>query len=163
MTATITPDRITVTNAEDDLVFDTDDQLFHVTDFIEGTISIPEKDQSTLQTSETVLDSCHEDATVAVGVANIEFTDGSFDAGIPGYGWFNVSGTYIHWIDGYAGVNFNVHSNPVRVHALTFFCEGGDLKLREQIQMYNVSISGTDFTLKEFDLHYRIWCGLFDQ
>lgn len=164
MTAIFEPTRIHITNESAETVFDTDDKLFFATDFITGTHSVPQKDQSTLLKTTTTLSACHSQATRAIGMAQVEFTVGQEVAGMPGYGWFNVSGTYLHWIDGRQSTDYYRHGNATRLFALSFFCENGSLKIEEQIVMANRDIQDNLlFTLRPFNLHYRIWCGLFDQ
>lgn len=165
MTATITPERIQVTNGGDEVTFDTDDRLFFSTDFLTGSLNIPERTSASYQTYTHVIDDCHSSADKVVGVVNLDVSGLSVDAGIPGFGWFNAGGTYLHFLDGRSGTRFHQHGNVARMSTYTFFCEGGELKCYETTNLANVdSFSGNVvFTQRAFTLHYRIWCGTFDQ
>lgn len=165
MTTTITPGKIQVSNEAEDVVFDTDDRLFFATDFLTGTLSIPERTSPSYQTYTHEVDDCHAVADKVVGVIQLDVPGFDIDAGIPGFGWFNAGGTYLHFLDGNFGTRFSEHGNVTRMSTYTFYCEGGELKCHETVQLRNVeAFSGnTLFTQRAFNLHYRIWCGTFDQ
>lgn len=162
MTVTITPQRITVTDASQNVKFDTDENLFFATDFLTGSLNIPQRSNPNFVQYTHNVASCHAAATKVVGVIRLQVSN--FNAGIPGYGWFNAGGTYLHYLDGSYGTQTHEHGNVSRMSTYTFYCEGGQLKCRETAQLYNVDPwTGTQFFVqKAFTLHYRIWCGLFD-
>ena len=72
--------------------------------------------------------------------------------------------TFIY-IDGAGGSgNEYQHEWCARASMYTFYCEGGAVKLSEQIQLLNVHIQGHAlFVHKAFTINYRLWCGLFDE
>lgn len=165
MTVTITPEKIQVTNESDEVTFDTDDRLFFAADYIVGSLNIPERSTAHRRTYSHTLESCSAEADKIVGVINLDVSGVNIDAGVPGFGWFNAGGTYLHFLDGSNSSQAYPHGEVGRMSTYTFYCEGGNLKCFETTFLNNVNPFNGNilFTQRAFTLHYRIWCGTFDQ
>ena len=97
MTTLFTNDRILVTDADGNVSFDTDDEMFFSTDFLTGSLHIGQRStgQSYLSNFTHSIGSCNPLANRVIGMMNVVIPNPS-NSDTPSFGWFNVDGTYVH-------------------------------------------------------------------
>ncbi|WP_127078333.1 hypothetical protein [Rhodomicrobium lacus] len=165
--------RIWIADTNGDVVFDTNEKGFNGTDYLTGSITLPEReawltkndgasvdvDQDWLlanvnTAANTVIGAFRADASVAQGVVNL--------------GWFVANGTYLHYFDGFAPsiTQPTLHGQPGLYALYTFMARGGQAVLNERVRLYcpNVSLSGSQrysITIKPLTLTYKLYVGTF--
>lgn len=171
--------RITIENTSGDLVFDTDEGLFVVTDRVTGTISTPQRTATNPSGGNNhrsvnvdhAITSVNAAADTVRGVFQVSFANAT---GVPGFlgnlGAFNAGGSYLHWLGGIASPSnegnpvYDPHELPGQMLVYTFIASGGSLFLREQAQIqaqpsfFPVTTSIT-FRAPTFD--YDLFVGTF--
>lgn len=122
------------------IALDTDEQLFHCTDLVSGSVSTPQRSITapsnlSVNTNHTILDDIHADADIVLGSMRIVTTGGS--QGLNNLGIFNAGGTYVHYIGGsedlwtHADTNYEV----VSIAHYSFIASGGSLILNERVYL----------------------------
>src|SRR5262245_21153972 len=167
-----TAGRITVTDTDGHLTFDSNEKLFNGTNFVTGTLVIPQRQATFDGASDTAV---NIDTTIDHGLASINAAAdtvlGSFRAsaatnqGVANLGWFCASGTYVH----YWGANG--HPSRTDEHwwldnrvTYTFIASGGVLRLRERIWLRSQTLStnlNTSITVFGVTLDYKLYVGTF--
>jgi hypothetical protein len=155
-------------------IFDSNERMFHVTDTITGTRSIAAKSSGINASHSTnttyVLGSCHAAATHLIGAFRITFPGASNPSGVPGFGWFNAGGSYIHWFDGSTCVSPSGYANnPALKIDLTVWAQytprvaGGQFLLDEWVHVFGFTSGGiaSSYILNAFNLQYHFKAGLF--
>lgn len=154
-------------------IFDGTERMFHVTDTLSCTVSIPSivsgVGASAARTSTTVLGSCNAAATHLIGAFRVTFPGSSNPSGVPGFGWFAAGGTYIHWFDGSTFTTGGYANNPLlkdRINAwgqYTPKVAGGQFLLDEQVYIFGYTSGGaaSTYTQFAFTMECRFKAGLF--
>src|SRR5690554_2297622 len=109
--------RILITDSTDSvIVFDSDERMFNATDRVIGQVSIPQRQASHINGNFTDVDvdtehpigSVNPAADTVVGAFKVTT---STQQGLAGLGWFNASGTYLHYIDSRSPVTVGTSDN----------------------------------------------------
>lgn len=140
--------RIYIENTSNEVVFDTDEGLFVVTDRVTGTISTPARTASSASGGPYVKVNINTDHAITTVNSAADTVRGVFElsfagaGGVEGYlgnlGAFNAGGTYIHYHGGIAAIadegnpTFDPNTFAGQMLGFTFLASGGNLVLREQ-------------------------------
>lgn len=145
--------RIVLRDAADGhTVFDTDERLFTVTDRVSGAIELHSHAARNNNGNDThnidggsfsagvadydflhTLAAVNQDADTVRGAFSVT-TNGGAQGGLTNLGYFNASGTYVHYLDGVSWLGSAGSKIFVRqIAAYTFKCYGGSLYLRERV------------------------------
>lgn len=147
--------------------FDSDEKLFQGTDRATGSLSLgPWTATSTNGVRNTVstnsnhfLKTVNAHCDTVVGAFRLTSV-GDPDYGVGGLGWFNASGTYMHYLGGEGGVTFDYG-----FVALTFFCSGGGLYLNERVELSASQPQSGGITITHqvlgLTMQYNLYCGSF--
>lgn len=155
-----------------DVVFDTDERLFTVTDGpITGTITTPSRTATRIGSSSTNIPvNVEVDTLIASVNASATTVRGSFAAstsgsfGVAGLGWYNASGSYVHFLgpsNGALGTGGNAGLRSIA--AYTFFVSAGGLYLKERVALqadFSLSLT-TSLTLNPVTLNFYLLVGTF--
>lgn len=154
-------------------IFDSAERMFHVTDTWIGTVSfgaLASGVGSNLSRNvTTVLGSCNAAATHLVGAFRVAFPGSTNPSGVPGFGWFNAGGTYIHWFDGSTFTSSGFANNPLlkdRVNAWGHYTPrvaGGQFVIDERIEIAGYTSGGlaSTYTQYAFNMECHFKAGLF--
>jgi hypothetical protein len=166
--------RITVTDNDGHLTFDSDEKLFNGTDFVAGTLVIPQR-QATFEGNDDGADDNYLNFSVdhVLGAVNgaADTVLGSFrvatatNQGVANLGWFCASGTYVHY---WGAIGYptrpNEHWwNDNRV-TYTFVPSGGTLVLRERVFLRSqgyINRVDSSLTVYAVTLDYKLYVGTF--
>jgi hypothetical protein len=165
-----TPGRMLVKDGSH-VVLDTDEELFHGTDFKTGSRSIPERSATTVGSTVNAhngtythtLSSVNSDADTVLGSFRITTNTGQ---GVADLGWFSAGGTYIHYYDAttFFGQPSGTKNRVNRAHMFTFTAGGGSLKLNERVLISADAVGeGITTTLRIFamTIEYKLYVGTF--
>ncbi len=170
MTVRASAGRIEITDGSH-LVFDTNEKLFHGTDYVTGSVSIPQREAVTHGSTPVVA----YDNTYVYNLgpvnANADTVLGSFYVtastyqGVANVGWFAIGGTYMHYYDAIDSLfSRNQHVVIGRAQAFTFRAQAGNLRLEERIVAVS-PIHGEDITVTTkifaINIQYKLYVGLF--
>lgn len=160
--------RIVLRNVAGDTVFDSDQKLFQATSQETGTKVVgpwtASFDQPTATFTDVNTDTLHELKTVngncdtVVGAFKVSVPSGSY--GVSGVGWFNASGTYLHFLNSSIGTR-TIAQNMA---AFTFEASGGKLYLRERVILRAAGGLGSpsnSITLLQTTFEYNLYVGSF--
>ena len=167
-----TAGRITITDDDGHLTFDSDEKLFNGTNFVAGTLVIPER-QATFRgsdsqdnylnfTADHVLSAVNAAADTVLGAFRIATATAQ---GVANLGWFCASGTYVHYWGaiGYPSSPDEYWWNDNRV-TYTFIASGGTLVLRERVFLRSQGYLNTinsSVTVYAVTLNYKLYVGTF--
>ena len=154
------------------VVMDTDEELFHGTDFVTGSITIPQRvaidhsdgSQTNINSLFThSLGSVNSNANTVMGAFQITTATGQ---GVANLGWFSVGGTYVHYYSGLSFFNqpLGTNNRMGSAQTFTFRATSGGLFLDERIVLQaSGSPQGTTNTLTVFaiTIQYKLYAGLF--
>jgi hypothetical protein len=173
LTLDISAGRIRLSDTTGHAVLDTDERLFHQTDYLAGSITIPARSSgvgSNVDVSRVMaLGGCSADATHVIGAFQVVFPGTSNPSGVPGFGWFNVGGSYLHWFDGSSLTSAGLANDPYTKSELTQFSlytyrvAAGQFLLDEWVRIagYTNGGWGLSYTMNSFVMNYRLRAGLF--
>lgn len=167
-----TAGRITITDADGHLTFDSNEKLFNGTNFVSGTLVIPQR-QATFNAgndADNFLNFTQDWPLAAVNSA-ADTVLGSFRVstatpqGVAGLGWFCASGSYVHYWGavGSATRDSEYWWNDSRV-VYTFIASGGQLILRERVFLRSQGFIGeinSSVTVLAVTLDYKLYVGTF--
>lgn len=150
------------------IVFDSSEKLFQATSQHTGTQVVgnwtASFDNPTATFTDVNTDTTHALATInsacdtVIGAFKVSVASGS--AGVAAAGWFNASGSYVHYFDS---------SIPARticqsMAAFTFRAAGGSLFLHERVVLRAAGGLGTpsnSITLQQITFDYNLYVGSF--
>lgn len=180
MTITLASNRLRVTDGAGKERFDSNDDMFHVLDTLNGSRAIPQyvatrtesssqnpQYQNYIETNVYTLGSCDSLCTMVRGAMKITFTSGAGSYGLPGFGWFAVGGTYTHVMQAslHSSRDGRIQLMPLRQAALyTFSTSGGVVRLTEQLHITTgggPSNGSATLIVKPFTITYKLKLGLF--
>lgn len=158
------PDRIRILSGGGNTVFDTDDEMFHG-QFFSGTVAIPsivvspsaDRDEEDVYELEDV----PADFDTVIGMFRFSNNGegGSIvDDPTDGLGYFIAGGTYMRYFKSGGEGSGSVNFFSGRKAGMTFYCEGGKLKLRHSayLSAFNASIRFRGGTVS-----YELFAGTF--
>lgn len=166
----ISPGRIIMRDTDGTTVFDTDERLFTATDSKSGSITRGPYTATDNNVSSTpiMFETLHNLGSIN---AAADIVRGSFkvttagQGAVANLGWFNASGTYVHWFGANLGVFTGTYFETGQFAFYTFEASGGVLYLRERVAAYadpSASSSITNsFTLLQLTIQYNLLCGTF--
>ena len=169
MTLDIRAGRILITDGSGATKLDTNGALFHGTDVISGSITIPQRVSSAaiFENREAhALGPCLAAATHVIGSFRVSggggsavLAGGNSEPGFPADKWFTAGGTYLHFMHPYATTNSDPNSNDFPRHIVhyTFGCRGGTVYLDEVTSIG----AGSGFLIRQHTISYRLKAGLF--
>jgi hypothetical protein len=181
MTLVVSANRILIDDAGH-TVLDTSERLFTVTNGpLTGTViksgqscSVPSYTTNTVngyvnRDDNTVVASINGSADTVRGAFKINFAPGSpftsVSPGVLGLGWFNASGTYIHWLSANWDPSRSSTANYTldTIMAFTFIASGGQLIFNERTRLvYPSNLSGASFIqTPNYNIDYHLFCGAF--
>lgn len=159
------------------IVFDTNERLFHTTNGpISGTISFPTRTAQRIITSSsnvhnhvdvnvsTIYTAVHPLANFVRGQMYVSVPSGP-TYGVSNRGWFDASGTYVHYLgpnNAASGAAGNVALRSIA--AYTFFASGGYLYFNERTRLdapRSLSNGTYTLTLPGPTLQFKLWVGTF--
>lgn len=163
----ISSGRIILRGTDEVIRFDSDEKLFQATDRVTGSIGVlgPWTATATNGVKSDVntetnrfLKSVNAHCDTVVGAFSLTSV-GSPAYGVGGLGWFNASGTYVHY------VSSSGSAGDYGFVAFTFFCSGGGLYLNERVvlgaaQPATGGITNTHQVLG-LTMNYNLYCGSF--
>lgn len=168
--------RIVVTDATDLVtVFDSDEGLFSATDFVTGQVTTPAR-QAFFNGSgggtnfpfdtdtDHVIGSVNAFADVCVGGFKVTV---STPIGLADLGWYNASGSYMHYIDSTSAASqagTGEHWFLTNMATYTFKCASGTLYLNERVQLQAQSTLASVLnttTLLAVTFDFKLYCGRF--
>lgn len=150
------------------IIFDSSEKLFQATSRHTGTKVVGSWTASYNAGSGTITDvntdTAHSLATInadcdtVVGAFKVSIASGS--QGVAGVGWFNASGSYVHYFDS---------SIPARtvcqsMAAFTFRASGGSLFLHERVVLrayVGLGAPTNSLTLQQITFDYNLYVGSF--
>lgn len=161
-----TSGRLVLRDTDGTTVFDSDEKLFQATTRATGSYSLGAREATATSGSKFdvdennnyLLQSVNAACDTVVGSFRLTST-GSPAYGVGGLGWFNASGSYVHYVasSGAAG--------DYGFAAYTFFCSGGGLYLNERIILGAAQPSTGGITNRHIVLgltfDYNLFCGSF--
>lgn len=164
--------RIVARNALGQVVLDTDEGQFIVTDYVDGTITLPGytatnnnfNNNSRNVDTETVLASINAGADIVRGGFFVTTTSGQ--GAVSSIGWFNAGGSYVHFGIATGGIftGGGMH-NLASIAAYTFIAGGGQLKLKQRITLQSdISTSPSvtrSLVMSAPTFQYKLFCGAF--
>ena len=163
--------RILVTDETDEIIiFDSNEKMFQATDRVIGTVTIPERRATFDGTFHDVdLDIYHPIASVnahADTVVGAFKLTSSAPQGVAGLGWFNASGTYMHFISSGTGVTEGIARNDSLscLMGFTFIANGGALMLHERTILQSQGTLRdivTSVTVFSVTFYYNLYVGSF--
>lgn len=156
------------------IVFDVDERLFHCTDLISGSITLPARTASitngNINNQNNVnIENLHNIAVINgsadIVLGGFKITTFGGTQGASGLGVFDAGGTYVHVQDG--GTDLSNPSSPNRndlitMAAYTFEAGGGLLRLRERtfVSVWPNSLGQTRTrTLLSMQFDYKLYVG----
>lgn len=152
---TVGSGRILITDTDGSTAFDTDEKLFTVTNFLSGGFAVPARTAVTTGTTPTTIIDVDTNHSITAINAYADTVRGAFSAsastsqGVVGFGYFNASGTYVHY-------------NENGFMALTFLCISGVLYLHERTVLRaastTIGLTNTE-TIQSVTLSYKLFCG----
>lgn len=178
MTIETSPNRIVIRDGSH-VVFDTNERMLLLTDYVAGSKTLPKRTASyskkgTNPAKETtvnvnqnhVLAGIHPSAELVVGSFFVSTAGGG--QGVNSLGWFSATGTYVHLWDGWAlqagGVQDELGDKRRSYNraAYTFQAQGGQLVLNERVTLQASKIAnGTTYSLLQRNFQYKLYCGTF--
>ncbi len=140
---------------------DTNGKLFHVTDSITGSKSIParlalENDNLNIVVAHN-LGPCLTAATHVIGSFKVAVSGGT--GGVPPGKWFAAGGTYLHLIHPYNSITQSENRSPNHIVHYTFRCTGGRIYMDEVCRLGNVG--NASFVVHAHTITYKLKAGLF--
>lgn len=162
--------RIVAKNALGQVVLDTDEGQFIVTDYVDGTIALSGYTASNQNfnnspvnvDTETVLASINAGADIVRGGFFVTTTSGQ--GNVSSIGWFNAGGSYLHLSIATSGIFVDGYYNLASLAAYTFVAGGGQLKLKQRICLQS-DISRNNVTrslvMSAPTFQYKLFCGAF--
>lgn len=161
--------RVLITDSSGATKFDSSGSLFHVTDTISGSISLPQvvsdRDAKQAIVKSHNLGSCLDAATHIIGSfkltggggGTVVLTSAGDGVALPSNGWFCAGGTYMHLISPYDTTTGG--SNDAQRHMVhyTFRCLGGVVYLDQVTRVNNTA----NFFVGAHTINYRLKAGLF--
>lgn len=167
--------RIVMRDTDGHVVFDTDERLFTATNSVSGSVTLGSytaQNRNGVDLSFINVDTMHALASIN---ASADTVRGSFAVSVSGgqglltgLGYFNASGTYVHFFDAVAPVldgGGSNHSEIAQAAAYTFVASGGQLYIHERVQLKasnSTSASVTNsITLLAPTLTYNLFVGVF--
>lgn len=150
LTITTSPPLIRVTDADGHVNLDTGKSLFHVTNTLSGTLTLPEKSPPLDSAVEYTLGSCHSDSTFVRGVMKAVYSSTIF-AMFPSEAYFNAGASYVQVA--YAGC----------IRFWTVTAAGGVVKLRDECYMHEIKneVGQQLASLLPVPLTYYLYVGRF--
>lgn len=165
--------RIWITDPTDTaIVFDTNERGFIPTNFVTGSVTIPQRvaqsidggQTTNVDTQQTItLATVHADANAVVGSFKVTTTDGT-PQGVHNFGWFSAGGTYIHsQLPKTSIYNGVLYAGVVGgTSGYTFAASGGSLTLHERAvfrctQAYSGFSSSMD--QRAMTIEYKLYVG----
>jgi hypothetical protein len=180
LTTLIESGRVVVTDSTvggDPTVLDTNERMFHGTNgLISGTLYVPTRTATRFVTSggtshalvdvsdNTVLASIHSLANTVRGQIYVTEPSGSAH-GITNFGWFDASGSYIHYLgpnNAASGASGNVSMTSIASY--TFLATGGQLIFNERCILHaprNTANGTYTRTLPGPTIQYNLYVGAF--
>ncbi len=172
-----TAGRILITDPNDSnhVVFDTDERQLVFTDFVSGSIVVPQRVSSSVNSTrttidvntDTVLSSINPASTVVFGALKSSYNGGFADP----VGWFQLTGSYMDSrvvINATGATSGGIATPPwtaVGGHrSLTFRASGGNLIFNERTFLRcTLSLGGTTIsaTIESTTVDYKLFCGTF--
>lgn len=160
--------RILFRNPAGSVVFDSDEKLFQATSRETGTKVLgswtasftssgsvfTDVNTDTLHALKTINSTCD----TVVGAFKVSVASGS--AGVSGIGWFNASGSYMHYLASAIGTN----TIAQQMAAFTFEASGGTLYLRERVILRaagGIGAPSSSVTLQQITFDYNLYVGSF--
>tara|TARA_R110000868_G_scaffold270726_2_gene530175 strand:+ start:12804 stop:13364 length:561 start_codon:yes stop_codon:yes gene_type:complete len=185
MPITITSDRIQLKNSSGTIKFDTNEDLYHATNFVSGSFSLSAVTASATSFGRTNIDQTNthtlatginSSATHVLGLYKGSWTVTSSFAGtlaLANASWKNANATGVDMI--FRHLCHHSTANPGQTSAspqtfqgfslYTFYISGTSLLCKERIvlQSYTASTGSTAYTITRGagTIDYRIYCGLF--
>lgn len=149
-------------------MFDSDEKLFQATSREPGTKVIGPWTAS-FNASGSVITDVNTDTLHALKAINpsCDTVSGAFrvsvasgSAGVSGVGWFNASGSYLHFLSSATGTN----TVAQQMAAFTFEASGGTLYLRERVILRaqtGIGAPTNSVTLQQITFDYNLYVGSF--
>lgn len=178
MTLTIESGRVLITDptaSGNPTVFDSDERLFHVTNGpITGSITLPDRQAVRTITSSSNTHS-FVDVDTATAIASVHamadtvrgqfFVSVSDSAGVSNKGWYDASGTYVHYLGANnAALGGLGNVSMTSMAAYTFTVSGGTLYFYERCRLdapRSVSNGTYTRTLPGPTISYSLYVGTF--
>ncbi len=139
----LTDGRILMSDTDGTVVFDTDERLFTATDELTGSISMDELVARNNNSNDIpflnidtyhAIGRCNEAADTVRGSFYVTTSGGS--QGLSDIGWFNASGSYVHYWGSIPGVlGSPAQALVTQCVVYTFVCFGGGAYLHQRVQM----------------------------
>lgn len=164
---------IVIKDTDGTTVFDTNERLFCVTDTKSGTKALSSFTASNNNSSNNYV---NQDNYYDLGAINAAAdtvrgsfyvtTSGGSQGNVAGIGWFNASGTYVHYFGSSAPVLGGGTNGALCQLALyTFIASGGHLYLNERISLQSTKSTSPSTTFRVTLLaptfQYNLLCGTF--
>ena len=174
MTLEISAGRITVTQdvSGGDLIFDTDRRMFAVTDYVTGSVVLPQRVATYSNPSNSpidvdtshLLDTVNASATVVTGAFRLSGSTSPW-TGLVDLGWFSANGSYAHYQDSLWDTSGAYSKKQMENMAIyTSIATSGNLYLHERVYVSaGNAISGSySITMPELTFDYKLFVGLVD-
>ena len=145
--------------------FDSDENLFQATTRATGSVSrgpwtatrTTSVNNAINAETNTLLQSVNAACDTVVGSFKLTSV-GSPSYGVGGLGWFNASGSYLHYQQNSGGTSWGLV-------AFTFYCSGGGLYLKERVLLSAATPSSPGITnthqVLGLTFEYNLYCGSF--
>jgi hypothetical protein len=153
-----------ITDATGAVRFDTNGQLFHITDrAINGAITIPNRSaphsgNDTVIATDHAIGSCNASATHIVGMFKVSAVSGT--SGVPYNKYFDASGTYVHAFSAVSPGNLSGNNVSLSLYAMyTFLCSGGTVFLRERTRLPR--FRDANVGIPQHTITFKLRAGLF--
>lgn len=163
-----TSGRLVLKDTDGHTVFDSDEKLFQATSRVTGSVVVGPWTASFV--SPTITD---VDTNVQHSLANINsscdtvvgafYVSSTSNYGVANFGWFNASGTYLHYHDAalFPSTNRILLQEFVQ---FTFLASGGTLYLHEQVKLragVGLGIPNNRITIPAITFSYNLYVGSF--
>lgn len=187
MSFVATANRMYVTDVDGRVAFDTLNQMFLITNKLNGSVSFPIRytlgevsnpnGTSYEQNNSFYLGACTPQASAVMGAFRLSYPGVADAAGVSSLAWYTLGGTYLHFVAAHRAsyspswqvigpAQQNVGGEFTHQVAYTFAARGGGVYLDEQVFMARLATAnfyiGAFAALNAFTLEYRLLVGAFD-
>ena len=166
--------RIAVRDTDGTVTFDTDEKLFIVTDFVSGSLGLSAQTAHNNNFNDTPFINLDTNHAISAINASADTVRGAFSVttsggaqGLHALGWFNATGTYIHYLGDINGAlgNPTGFALVAQLAAYTFQASGGFLTMNERVRLKSKWSTSpgvtTTVTLFGVTIDYKLFCGTF--
>lgn len=165
MTLNLGADRITITDTDGSLIFDTNDKILHILPGLASgsrsyaALNWGSGTNPSTRHTDVSLGAVNSNAQVIFGLARITYSSGL--SSLPSGAWYTVGGSILHEHKTFQSLSGTYGNFPSSMAALTFYLSGNTLRIKEDVVTCDDSIAGVNDNFAGYTTTYRIYAGAF--